>query len=233
MIAQKTVMAIGAHIGDMELTTGGVLSSMVIQGHKIVTVALTAGEKGNPPEIPVGQYRNQKIAEAQAFAQILGGVSEVLPYSDGELPDNDEVKYLLCDIIRKYKPDVLLTHWKNSMHKDHEAAYRIVKDAQFYAGLPGFVRELPAHYAKGPYYAENWEDSPEFQPYVYTEVTQEGFVLWEKAIQTQWFALNSKSFRYRDYYASLMVVRGCEARKQYAQAFNVDSENKRVILQSF
>lgn len=44
----KTIMAIGAHIGDMELSAGGVLASMSLEGHKIITVALTSGEKGHP-----------------------------------------------------------------------------------------------------------------------------------------------------------------------------------------
>ena len=39
------ILAIGAHIGDMELTCGGVLATHALKGDKIVTVALTAGEK--------------------------------------------------------------------------------------------------------------------------------------------------------------------------------------------
>ena len=41
----KTIMAIGGHIGDMELTCGGTLATMSLEGHKIVIVALTGGEK--------------------------------------------------------------------------------------------------------------------------------------------------------------------------------------------
>ena len=44
----------------------------------------------------------------------------------------------------------------------------ITLKAQFYAGLKSIERELPGHYAQGPYYAENWEDcearSAEFIP---------------------------------------------------------------------
>lgn len=46
-------MAIGGHIGDMELTAGGTLATMALEGHRIITVALTAGEKGNPPHLPI------------------------------------------------------------------------------------------------------------------------------------------------------------------------------------
>lgn len=46
-------MAIGAHIGDVELTSGLVLADLALKGHKIITVALTAGERGNPPHMDV------------------------------------------------------------------------------------------------------------------------------------------------------------------------------------
>lgn len=224
----KTIMAIGGHIGDMELTAGGVLASMALKGAKIVTVALTGGERGNPPHLSVEEYRKQKVAEAEAFAGMMnGGKAIVFPYADGELPDNDEVAFKLCDVIREHKPSVLITHWKNSIHKDHEATSRIVKKAQFYAGLKSIERPLPAHYAGGPYYAENWEDPTEFNPYTYIKVSEEGFELWQKAITEHcWFALNSTSFKYFEYYSHLMAARGCLCRSKYAEAFDLDPEKK-------
>lgn len=232
-IIMKTIMAIGGHIGDMELTTGGVLASMSLEGHRIITVALTSGEKGNPKDMPIEIYRKQKQQEAKAFTDMLNGISVVLSYDDGALQNDDKIKFEVADLIREYKPDILITHWKNSMHKDHEITHCIVKDAQFYAGLPGFIRENSAHFAAGPYYAENWEDPTDFQPYVYVNVTEEGFKLWQKAISTHWFALNSPSFKYKEYYEALMSVRGKEARTIYAQAFDISPISKRIIKTSF
>lgn len=230
---RKVIMAIGGHIGDAELTSGGVLATMALKGYKIVTVALTGGERGNPPHLSVAEYRKQKEEEAEGFAEMLGGEAVVFPYADGELPDNEEVRFALCDLIRKYKPCALLTHWKNSMHKDHEATFRIVKDAQFWAGLPGIERQDKAHFAMGPYYAENWEDSVGFQKYVYMEVSKEGFELWKKAIQLHWFTVNSTSFHYKEYYEHLMRCNGCLARTEYAEAFNIDEEQKKIVKRDF
>lgn len=230
---KKTIMAIGAHIGDMELTCGGVLASMSLEGHKIITVALTSGEKGNPKDMSIEHYRIQKQLEAKNFADMLNGISIVLPYDDGTLTNTDPIKFEVCDLIRAYKPDILITHWKHSMHKDHETTHHIVNDAQFYAGLAGFERKDKNHFAAGPYYAENWEDPTDFNPYVYVNVSDEGFKLWQKAITTHWFALNSPSFRYKEYYEALMSVRGKEARTTYAQAFDISPISKKVIKQSF
>ncbi|MFA5471719.1 MAG: PIG-L family deacetylase, partial [Acholeplasmataceae bacterium] len=95
----KTIMAIGAHIGDMELTAGGVLSSMSLEGHKIITVALTSGEKGNPKDMSIEDYRKQKQNEAKAFADMLNGISVVLPYDDGTLVNEDRIKFEVADLI--------------------------------------------------------------------------------------------------------------------------------------
>lgn len=225
----KTIMAIGGHIGDAELTCGGTLATYSLKGYQIITVALTGGEKGNPDHLSVKDYRIQKENEAKSFAQMLGGISIVLPYNDGELVVSDQIKFEVAALIRQYKPEFIMTHWKNSMHKDHEATYHIVKDAQFYAGIKGFESAYPPHYARGPYYAENWEDPIDFKPYVYMEVSEAGYELWRKAIDTHWFALNSKSFKYKRYYEALMIVRGCEARLMYAEAFNVEDLTKKVI----
>ncbi len=229
----KTIMAIGAHIGDMELTAGGVLASMALAGHNIITVALTAGEKGHPKHIDLETFRQQKQNEAKQFTDLLNGKSIVLSHDDGTLTPNDIIKFEVADLIRQHKPDVLITHWKHSMHKDHEATHLIVNDAQFYAGLADFKRDHDAHFAAGPYYAENWEDPTDFNPYVYVEVSEAGFALWQKAIAHHWFALHSPSFKYKAYYEGLMHVRGKEARKTYAQAFDVSPISKKIIKSSF
>lgn len=233
MTEQKTIMAIGGHIGDMELTAGGILATMALKGYKIVTVALTAGERGCPAHLTVEDYRKQKVEEAKAFTDLLSGVSVVWDYPDCELPLNDEARFKLCDEIRRYKPDILLTHWKGSIHKDHITTHNLVFDAQLLAGLPTVERELPAHFAKGPYYCENWEDPYNFVPHTYMEVSDEGFELWEKAISHHWFTINSKDFKYKDYYTHLMRVRGIEARKTRAQTFMVEPMSTRVYKSEF
>ena len=227
----ETIMAVFGHIGDAELTGGGVLATQALQGARIVTVALTGGERGNPPGVSIADYRHQKEKEAADFAAMLGGESIVMPYIDGELPDSEEVRFRLADLIRKYKPTMLLTHWKNSMHRDHIRTHNIVLDAQFYAALSSFERPLPPHFAPGPYYAENWEDAEGFTPYVYMKVSPEGFALWQKAIECHWFTTHSTSFAYKRYYENLMGMRGCLARSAYAEAFDVEPNTKKKVME--
>ena len=223
----KTILAIGGHIGDAELTAGGVMAANAVDGGKNYTLALTAGERGNPPHLSVQEYRKQKIAEACAFAKMVNGESFVLEYADGELPNNEEVRYQVANIIRKVKPDVILTHWHSSMHKDHNNTHLIVPDAQFLASVVECDKiEGARHYAP-VYFCENWEDDMDFRPSFYVDFTK-GYDLWCEALKTQWFVMNSKDFKYYDYYTSLARCRGALNKTMYAEAFAMH-EYKRIL----
>lgn len=223
-----TILAIGGHVGDMELTAGGVLATHALRGDNIVTLALTAGEKGALPDWNVEDYRKQKVEEAEKFAQMLHGRSIVFDYPDGELPNDDKVRFEVCDVMRQVRPDVVITHFKNSIHKDHMNTNKIVVDACFYAGIGFFKRENPAFSPRRLYFAENWEDAEDFKPYVYVDTT-EGYELWKKAVSTHWFVTNSPYFPYLEYYDHLSRLRGIEARTKRAETFMVSAENVKVV----
>ena len=221
----KTILAIGGHIGDAELTAGGVMATNAVQGGKNYTLALTAGERGNPAHLTVAEYREQKIKEANEFAEMMNGKAYVLRYQDGELPNNEEVRYEVANIIREVRPDVIITHWKSTMHKDHNNTHLIVPDAQFLASVVECDKiKGKRHYAP-VYFAENWEDDLDFDPYIYVDITP-GFDLWCKALEKHWFVMNSKDFKYFDYYTSLARCRGCLNKTMYAETFNVQSRQK-------
>lgn len=228
-VEQQTILAIGGHVGDMELTAGGVLAAHSLKGDRIVTLALTAGERGVPAGRDVADYRRQKVEEAKAFAEMLGGKSIVFDVPDGELQNDEEMRLRVCDVIREVKPNVIITHFKSSMHKDHNSTHLIVGDARYYAALGGLQRELPAHFAARLYYAENWEDAVDYKPYVYIDFDQEAYDLWVKAVSRHWFVTGSKSFPYLEYYKHLARVRGIEARKLYAETFMIPPETQRQL----
>lgn len=230
---KHTYMAIGAHIGDVELASGLTLATLALQGHKIITVALTGGERGNPKHLTCEEYLVQKKKEAHKFAEMLNGEAIVFDYLDGQLPDDQEVRHKIAQLIREHKPKAIFTHWKNSMHKDHALTSKLVTDASFYAvvDMAGKVTG-DKHYAP-VYFSENWEDEDEFKPYIYFKGTEEGYELWKKAMQEHWFIMNSPSFKYYNYYTSLAVVRGALARTDYAEGFAVFEYQKKVNRDDF
>lgn len=221
----KTILAIGGHIGDMELTAGGVMATNALNGGKNITLALTAGERGNPKHLTVEEYRKQKIEEATRFMNMMNGEAIVLEYRDGELPNDEKVRREVAEIIAKHKPDIIITHWHSRMHKDHNATHYIVQDAQFIASVVG--TKEGRHYAP-VYFAENWEDDHNFDPYIYVDITK-GFDLWCKALHEHWFIMNSSDFKYYDYYTSLARCKGALAKKMYAECFNIHEYQKKVV----
>ena len=225
----KTFMAIGAHIGDMELTAGCVLATESLKKNKIVTVALTAGERGNPPDKSVFDYRKQKEEEAKEFANMLDGEAIIFEYADGELPVNDEVKIKIANLIREHRPDIIFTHWKNSMHKDHKNTYLNVVDASFYASVDMGDKVIGDRHYAPLYLCENWEDREGFEPYIYVDATK-GYDLWCKAISKHWFIVNSSSFKYYDYYTHLTYVRGALNKTKHAQAFTIEDYQKFIRI---
>ena len=234
----KHIMAIGAHIGDAELTCGKTLATHSLRGDKITTVAVTAGERGAPVGRDHAEFKDFNIAGATAFAKALGGKFVCLGFPDGETKDDDILKYSICDIIRKNKPDVILTHWTQGFHRDHRVVAKAVDEAIYYAALRGFERfdedgeSLPTHWARGPYMAENWEDADGFEPYIFIDVSP-GYDLWYDNIGKLWLTDNSPWFKYREYYDALSRSRGLLIKKDRAETFAVHPHQRRIVQEGF
>ncbi len=228
-----SILAIGAHAGDAEIASGLALAHHVNLGRKVAICHLTLGEKGHPKMTP-DHYAQQKRDEAMAAADTIGAELYILPYRDGELVADDEVKLAICDVIRDCRPDVILTHWKESMHKDHIACNASVPDSIFYAATSGFERIMPAHSIKSLYYCENWEDYHEFVPELYIEITDDDIALWEKMVKKYaLFRGEVTKFPYVDYYKSLARVRGIEVYTQHATAFGIPPGARRRRATTF
>jgi LmbE family N-acetylglucosaminyl deacetylase len=211
------LLVIGAHAGDAENMAAATVLKHTRAGHAATLVHMTLGEAGHPtlaPEV----YAEQRKQEVQESARLMGGKAIWLPYRDGELPVSEELKFQVCDLIRQEKPTIILTHWKQSIHKDHAATHEIVRYAIFYAALPAIQRESPAHRIQGVYFPENWEDMDDWRADVYLDMSD----VWEdymRVLRSHEFIRGGiSSFRYLDYYDALGTTRGCLSGFQKAVA---------------
>ncbi|MCC6930135.1 MAG: PIG-L family deacetylase [Gemmatimonadaceae bacterium] len=228
----RTILAIGAHAGDMELTTGAVLAGARARGDRVVLLHLTLGEGGNPALTPAA-YGEQKRREALAVAQALGAEVRFAPYRDGELPNDDATRRWVADQIREVRPTHVFTHWKDGMHKDHITASAVVRDAVLLASLAGVVTDHPAwRGVRAVWYADNWEDAAGFIPFVYVAVS-DAFERWRDAVARYEFVHGKTSgFPYLEYYSALATVRGAVAGKGRAVAFAIEPFGQRRVLDS-
>jgi LmbE family N-acetylglucosaminyl deacetylase len=228
----RTILAIGAHAGDMELTAGALLIKQHKLGDRVVILHMTLGEGGNARLSPA-VYGAQKRREALAADSVIGAEAIFAPYRDGEIPNDEAVRRYVADIIRQVRPTYIITHWKYSIHKDHSNTSAIVQGAVLLASLEGVVTGHPAHRGvRGVYYAENWEDPEGFSPYIYYGVKDE-IDQWRSAV-TKYEFVGGKisSFPYLEYYEALATVRGAVSGKGEAIAFDIDQFGKRVVVDS-
>lgn len=215
----KTVIAVGGHIGDMELTAGPTLAKMVLEGARAIIVDCTYGERGHPTLTPT-EYREQKLREGKFFADTIGAEFVALDYSDGFLPDDEAVAEQIAQIIREARPDVLITHWVTSMHRDHMNAAQAALRGVFLASIPIEDETLPRHTVPSILHAENWEDMEGFEADTFVPIPDEAYALWHAGISEHAFARGETyGFRFIDYYSALMQVKGCLVGHQRACAF--------------
>jgi len=85
---------------------------------------------------------------------------------------------------------------------------------------------------RGVYYADNWEDSEDFRPYLYIDVS-DVFDAWKEAIREyQMVRGGISSFAYFDYYTARLASLGALAGRKYAVALDVEESAKHRVLDS-
>lgn len=215
------ILAIAAHPGDALFTMGATVAQHIHNGGSGAFLSLTLGEKGHRTIAPKEYGEMQRIATEKA-AKLLGAEAIFLTYPDAELQVNDEASLAVCDLIRRQKPDIVVTHWSGSWHKDHQNTFLVVRDAIFYAGLDAMPRKLPAHNVSKLFFADNWEDATNYQPDTFLDITPV-YEKWAEAcaLFPMWRG-ETGLIRYNDYYQSLAVMRGALAGFRYAIALMSD-----------
>ena len=124
------ILAIGSHPDDVELGCSGTLINEVKRGKKVGIIDLTQGELGTRGTI---ETRYQEAADA---AKIMGlSVRENLKMRDGFFRNDEDHQKQLIQIIRKYRPEIVIGNILEDRHPDHGRAGWLIYDACFYSGL--------------------------------------------------------------------------------------------------
>jgi len=124
------VLAIGSHPDDVELGCGGTLALLSRQGLKVGILHLTRGEAGTRGTV------EERRAEAAEAARILDAADvEFMDCGDGRLRTGEKEEDDLIELLRRWRPDLVLGPAPADRHPDHGRAHRLVKDCCYYAGL--------------------------------------------------------------------------------------------------
>ena len=124
------ILAFGAHPDDVELGCGGTIAKLISEGKTCAIVDFTKGELGTR-----GTDLTRK-EEAEEAARILGvSARENLGMKDGFLTNSEEYQLKIVEVIRKYRPEIVLANAIDDRHPDHAKAAKLASDACFLAGL--------------------------------------------------------------------------------------------------
>lgn len=128
------ILAFAAHPDDVEISCGGTIARHIAEGRTVGLIDLTQGELGTRGS---GELR---LKEAETSMRILGvQVRENLGMADGFFTINMEHKLRIAEMVRKYRPDVVLANSIHDRHPDHGRASQLVSEGCFLAGLPKVV----------------------------------------------------------------------------------------------
>lgn len=114
------ILAIGAHIDDIELACGGTLAKAVRNGHKVKMVVMTDSAYTNF-DGTVLRTKEEAFSEGKAAAEKLGVADLViLDFINKNVPYNGSTVEALDKIMSEFKPDYIFTHWVFDTHQDHK-----------------------------------------------------------------------------------------------------------------
>lgn len=124
------ILAFGVHPDDVELGCAGTILAAIAEGKKVGVIDLTQGELGTR-----GTAETRKI-EADNAAKVLGlSVRENLKMADGFFVNDEAHQRKVIQVIRKYKPQIILCNAPSDRHPDHGRSAKLVADAAFLSGL--------------------------------------------------------------------------------------------------
>lgn len=145
-------MLVVAHPDDAEFSSGGTIARLVKAGREVTIVQLTSGDKGTPRrDMTTEQLVALREEEESEAARRLGVKTvEFLHQTDGELEPNLSLRGAIVRMIRKHKPDVVITHdpfRAYAFHPDHRAAGFATHDAVYPSARDPLY--FPEHLAEG------------------------------------------------------------------------------------
>lgn len=131
------LLFIFAHPDDESFSGAGTAMKYAAQGHPIVLVTATRGERGkagDPPVCSPGQLAEWRERELRDAAAIIGfDELHLLGYRDQELAGAppEAMRRSLVTVIRRTRPSVVFTFDPNgfNVHSDHVAISRFTSDA--------------------------------------------------------------------------------------------------------
>jgi LmbE family N-acetylglucosaminyl deacetylase len=141
------VLMFGAHPDDCDFTAGGVAALYARQGHQVLFISVTNGDAGHH-QIGGARLAQRRRTEATAAGAAIGIRYELLDIHDGELLPTLENRRRIIELIRAFRPDLIMSPRPNDYHPDHRYTAQLIQDAAYMVTVPNvcaFSEHLPSN----------------------------------------------------------------------------------------
>ena len=204
------IIAVGAHLDDIELACGGTLARAVRAGHRVKMVVLS-GSAYTYHDGRVMRDRETAMAEGRAAAEVLGVKDlTVLDFAAKDIPYHSEVVEPLDELITEFNPDVIFGHWPFDTHQAHKSSsLSTISAARYFNTILLYEPITPS----GRSYVA-------FRPQTYVDISDVIEVKLE-ALKKHRTEYDKYGPRWLDAVKARANHRGFEMGRDYAEAFEV------------
>lgn len=205
------ILAVGAHLDDIEIACGGTLAKAIIAGHQVKTLIMS---KSGYTNVNGNVQRSDGTAVKEGLNALHAlGIQdiEILDFPTKDIPFESDVVNAIDVCINTYNPDIIFTHHPFDTHQAHVgvsnstiAAARRKNTVFFYEPITPSGRSYVA-----------------FRPQLYVDI--------ESTIELKIASLREHKSEYNKFGAEDWITgvhsrcgfRGYEIGKKYAEAFEV------------
>ncbi len=114
------ILAIGAHLDDIEIACGGTLAK-AIQAHHEVKVLIMSKSGYTNKEGQIQRSDDVAVKEGLNALHVLGISNiEILDFETKDIPFRSDVVNAIDVCMAKYNPDIIFTHHPFDTHQAHE-----------------------------------------------------------------------------------------------------------------
>lgn len=205
------ILAIGAHLDDIEIACGGTLAKAIESGHEIKVVIMSKSGYTNK-EGRVQRSDEIAVREGLEALHTLGIEDiEILDFPTKDIPFQSDVVNAIDVRIAAFQPDIIFTHHPFDTHQAHEgvakatiAAARRMNTVFFYEPITPSGRSYVA-----------------FKPHLYVDIES---VLDKKIASLKCHRSEYNKFGAEDWIEGVRCrcgFRGYEIGKKFAEAFEI------------
>jgi LmbE family N-acetylglucosaminyl deacetylase len=165
------ILAIGAHPDDIEFGCAGTLARCIRRGDAVVMAVACVGDSASP-DLSREELAKVRSVELKNSAKTLGAELIEMGLPDYGVWPSREAVMLFTDVVRRAKPDVVITHGNTDYGGDHNNTHALVLDATVAATVRNVKTEHPP-IPKPPYiFMMEPLGGYGFNPHVYVDITE-------------------------------------------------------------